>query len=260
MSNPFFSGRIPKNLNQRVEEHVAQTGKSKTEILISALAAYLDFPVEIPGSALRPEVTKEMFVSLEEQIAILHEMFVAVEKRIIILEESTNNTNNKKNDNNSENYVIDNTPSEKNLEQQIEPLTLLELDKGGSFAAADSPPSINVDNSPNNNKPVFVISSDNTISKAVVVYGPVNESQMAVWTKKDRSLFRKHRRFIEEKQLPLDTSLQIEIDGKSYRLIYIGEKKGSGRAAVKEWIAELVENDNSDNENKNLLSMLETKT
>jgi hypothetical protein len=80
---------------------------------------------------------------------------------------------------------------------------------------------------------------------------------MATWAKRNRNLFRKHRRRLEEKQLPLDTPLHIEVEGKFYQLKCIGGRQGSGRAATKEWIAELTNTDNTDNKNRNLLSLFE---
>jgi hypothetical protein len=47
MANPFFSGRIPQSLYDKVEQYISESGKSKTELLISALSNYLDFPVEV---------------------------------------------------------------------------------------------------------------------------------------------------------------------------------------------------------------------
>ncbi len=44
--NPFFSGRIPQNLHDRIQEHCDATGETKTQVLIQALAAYLDHPLE----------------------------------------------------------------------------------------------------------------------------------------------------------------------------------------------------------------------
>jgi hypothetical protein len=46
MANPFFSGRIPQSLYDRVEQYISESGKSKTELLINALSNYLDFPIE----------------------------------------------------------------------------------------------------------------------------------------------------------------------------------------------------------------------
>jgi transcriptional regulator len=101
-SNPFFSGRIPPELHQQIEKYCQETGESKTEVLIKALSAYLNFPIIIPQKnfiAAIPEVTKEMFEELE--------------KRIKILEENNSNkaTSNKNirvenNDSNHENNVI----------------------------------------------------------------------------------------------------------------------------------------------------------
>jgi vacuolar-type H+-ATPase catalytic subunit A/Vma1 len=47
MANPFFSGRIPQELFDRVEKHVQEAGESKTNILVQALAAYLNFPIQV---------------------------------------------------------------------------------------------------------------------------------------------------------------------------------------------------------------------
>jgi hypothetical protein len=47
MANPFFSGRIPQSLYDKVEQYINESGKSKTDLLINALSSYLDFPVEI---------------------------------------------------------------------------------------------------------------------------------------------------------------------------------------------------------------------
>lgn len=41
-ANLFFSGRIPPELRDRLEQHIAETGESKTQVLINALAAYLN--------------------------------------------------------------------------------------------------------------------------------------------------------------------------------------------------------------------------
>lgn len=46
MANPFFSGRIPQKLYDKVEQYISESGKSKTELLVNALSNYLDFPVE----------------------------------------------------------------------------------------------------------------------------------------------------------------------------------------------------------------------
>ena len=67
-ANPFFSGRIPQDLDDCVKEYCAETGESKTHVLINALAKYLDFPIK-PLAATG--VSIEMFSQLEERVAEL---------------------------------------------------------------------------------------------------------------------------------------------------------------------------------------------
>lgn len=68
-SNPFFSGRIPQELLDRVEKHVQETGESKTNILIQALATYLEFPIK-PSSTNNSNLEKRVY-NLEQQIVKL---------------------------------------------------------------------------------------------------------------------------------------------------------------------------------------------
>lgn len=48
MASPFFSGRIPQELFERIEQHVQSTGESKSQILVNALSQYLG--LELPAS------------------------------------------------------------------------------------------------------------------------------------------------------------------------------------------------------------------
>jgi hypothetical protein len=70
MPKPFFSGRIPSSLLKKIEERISQTGESKSQILIKALASYLDW-----STGTEPTVTGEeaaqMLSNLEHRIAIL---------------------------------------------------------------------------------------------------------------------------------------------------------------------------------------------
>jgi hypothetical protein len=47
MANPFFSGRIPQELYEKAESYCKESGDSKTDLLIKALANYLNLPIEI---------------------------------------------------------------------------------------------------------------------------------------------------------------------------------------------------------------------
>lgn len=73
MANPFFSGRIPPDLLERIEQHVSETGESKTQVLINALAAYLNHPVSRPALVSSPG--EERFRALEERLTVLEKLF-----------------------------------------------------------------------------------------------------------------------------------------------------------------------------------------
>lgn len=94
MANPFFSGRIPQELHERAESYCKENDTSKTELLINALASYLDFPVEIPKPNYykQPEVTKEEFEALAARVVELEKMLTPKEDVI---------TNDNKNENKS---------------------------------------------------------------------------------------------------------------------------------------------------------------
>lgn len=71
MANPFFSGRIPPSLLERIEQHVRESGQSKTETLINALAAYLNCPITNPASTTNSFEVKERLKSLENRVTAL---------------------------------------------------------------------------------------------------------------------------------------------------------------------------------------------
>jgi hypothetical protein len=55
--------RIPSSLNQRLTTFMAQTGMSKTEVVVSALASYLGCTEEVP--------LIERVTSLEAKLTVL---------------------------------------------------------------------------------------------------------------------------------------------------------------------------------------------
>lgn len=93
-SNPFFSGRIPLELYQQAERYCLETGKAKTELLIEALSAYLNFPVTSPGKHFAnpiPEISKEMFEALEIRIEFL-EKLLKIDENFVINNDNNNQT------------------------------------------------------------------------------------------------------------------------------------------------------------------------
>jgi hypothetical protein len=107
-SNRFFSGRIPNELYEQAEKHCKETGDSKTEVLIKALSTYLDFPITIPGKniiAPNPEVTKEMFLDLQERVKTLEVLTNNLQLSVI---ESNNTDNNHEEIQNINDNILDN--------------------------------------------------------------------------------------------------------------------------------------------------------
>lgn len=72
--SPLFAARIPADLNDRVSAHMEQTGVSKAELLVEALAVYFD-QLESDGGA---EVS-----ALRQQVMELEARFTALEEAVI---------------------------------------------------------------------------------------------------------------------------------------------------------------------------------
>jgi hypothetical protein len=79
--NPFFSGRIPQDLHDRIQQHCLETGETKTQILINALAAYLNHPVK--ENLSNSPVTREEFAALQEQVIALEKLIQTSNQAVI---------------------------------------------------------------------------------------------------------------------------------------------------------------------------------
>lgn len=73
MASPFFSGRIPQELMDRIEANMEMTGKSKTEILVSALSLYLGSPQSKEKSENDIEKLWSAIAKLQHDVAALKE-------------------------------------------------------------------------------------------------------------------------------------------------------------------------------------------
>ena len=93
VTNPFFSGRIPQGLYDRIEEYREQTAETKSEILVRALAQYVDYPL---GEEEAPPPIKQTFEEIFSRLAAL-ESKIANENRLSQL--STDNTKQLSDDN-----------------------------------------------------------------------------------------------------------------------------------------------------------------
>ena len=58
-----MGARIPVSLNQRLSEHIEKTGASKSEVMTSALAAYL--------GSVQDVSLREMVFQLEKRVMLL---------------------------------------------------------------------------------------------------------------------------------------------------------------------------------------------
>ena len=60
MASPQFSIRLPVPLNNKLKTYVAKNGTTKTEVMIAALARYLDCETEVPLTQRMAELEARM--------------------------------------------------------------------------------------------------------------------------------------------------------------------------------------------------------
>lgn len=173
VSNKFFSGRIPNELYEQAEKHCEETGDSKTEVLIKALSTYLNFPIAIPGKNLiapAPEVTKEMFETLEEKIRILEDALKTLSVNVI----NNNNDDNKSKDteeigkNNNDNNTETSNNETDNLDVESKSQNVIIYDnkidneeRNESDNTLESFNNKDDNNKPKTNKPVIRLNNKN---------------------------------------------------------------------------------------------------
>ena len=72
MANPFFSGRIPQELYDRVDQHIKESGEGKTQILINALSQYLGVEISKPkASSVNTDLFLSELESLKDRVGLL---------------------------------------------------------------------------------------------------------------------------------------------------------------------------------------------
>jgi len=84
MANPFLSGRIPAELNQQIDEFLARTGETKTEMLARAVAAYIGAeapPLKATGDR-RIENLELEIAELKGAVKSLYEKFAGFTSKI----------------------------------------------------------------------------------------------------------------------------------------------------------------------------------
>jgi hypothetical protein len=84
MPNPYLSGRIPVELDKQVDEFLARTGETKTQMLIKAVSAYIGAepaPLKVTGDR-RIENLELGFAKLEGAVQSLYEKFATFTSQI----------------------------------------------------------------------------------------------------------------------------------------------------------------------------------
>lgn len=72
MANPFFSGRIPQELHQRIEEYIKSTGKTKTQLLVEALSTYVGIQLSVDNKAITDNYDRRLS-DIEERLKALED-------------------------------------------------------------------------------------------------------------------------------------------------------------------------------------------
>jgi hypothetical protein len=77
MPNPYLSGRIPVELDKQVDEFLARTGETKTQMLIKAVSAYIGAeppPLKVAGDRRIENLEREV-AQLKGAVQSLYEKF-----------------------------------------------------------------------------------------------------------------------------------------------------------------------------------------
>mgnify|MGYP003493659626 CR=1 FL=1 len=120
MPNPFLSGRISTELNQQIDEFLARTGESRTEMMVKAVSAYIG--VEVPHSK---ETGDRRLENLEQEVAELKGAVKSLYEKFATFTLKTENTkveselitacdNNDNSDNIKDIHKIDHASSDNN--------------------------------------------------------------------------------------------------------------------------------------------------
>lgn len=239
MPNVFLSGRIPAELNQKIDEFLAGTGETKTEMLAKAVAAYIGAeppPLKVTGDRrienLELEVAelKGAVQSLYEKLA----MFTTkIETPQIELERAITPHN-----------IIDNSDNTDNIEdiRKIDQ-TLSDsqnlADNSNNYIETEK--ANNVDNSDNNDNKLEVSSSFDTepTNNKDKAFLEIDTAEVAKLTKLDAKKFtnlrysfnqkfkKQNKPFPENKKLDCPIKMTppsgVKIEEIPYDVFYVGQ-------------------------------------
>lgn len=265
MPNPFFSGRIPVDLNERIKQHIAETGESKTQILINALVAYLSYPLKMQSAPSSSEVSLEMFTALLERVAALEKLLLSSETTAIASDNNSDivqpiviNTDNELDNHpdSDKSAVISlnlpetlSDPWSDTATTTLKPENLIDKTDNNIVTPVISPnknvlllapPSVPEDQSQLDNIDNITKTSEpqqpKLFNESEEVIGPYSETRMAQELGVDRNKLRKHAGRIEKGEISVSTPLEVPQGGQLYQLEYLGKPQGR-----KLWKAKLIE-------------------
>ena len=129
MASPFFSGRIPQELYDRIDQHIKESGEGKTQILINALSQYLGIEISTPKSS---NINTDLFLSelesLKERVSLLERSQQVAEpikvaeiphKQMSLLDQVSDNADNSTDNAEEITKITDNTDNSTVIGEQI---------------------------------------------------------------------------------------------------------------------------------------------
>lgn len=260
MPNPFFSGRIPLDLFEKVNQHIAKTGESKTQVLVKALAYYLDHPIKIKETSINAEVSLDLFSALEQRVVALEQSLQAPKEYVISIDNTHNqiqpeqaifNNPNKESfaeatDNNTDSLdvLLDPWLNELNPTKEIRfdnsDNTQLDNDiKSNESILLLAPPVLGINNQADNGDKTTKSTDKSTEPQQAKLFetsreniGPYSESKMADQLRIDRNKLRRHSDRVEEGKINRSTFIEVKKESQLYHVSYLGKSQGR-----KLWIA-----------------------
>jgi hypothetical protein len=246
MPNPFLSARISVELHQQIEEFLARTGETKTEMLAKAVAAYIGVqapPLKVTGDRRIENVELEV-AELKGALQSLYEMFATFTSKIenpkVELEPiSTYDNIADNNDNKTNNSVpvedIDKIdPTLSNIKNTVDSNdNYIEDEKANTpdnnfdnnDNIAETIQAIDIKPTSNNEKTFIHIDTTEVARRTKLEPKTINN----LWTSFKRKLKRENQDFPQKKILDspikMTPSSEVKIEKVRYDVFYVGQSQ-----------------------------------
>jgi hypothetical protein len=248
----FIAARLPQELYDRLETQAGDKKGEKTQIIIRAIAAYLEFPLKSIDTAAD---NNDRFVVLENRIAELEQQFQEFKELVI-------NAENNNNQPQPQQVIPDKIAVATTNNFDILPDLWLDTLVSASKPKLDELDNKQAPNCAKSDRAVLLLTpaqpdsinqSDNTDNEAKEVkphqaklfdtpegnIGPYSETKMAKELGMDRNKLRKHSKQIEEGKIDRGTPIETEWKGRLYQVSYLGNNPQRRKL----WMARPVEPD-----------------